>query len=175
MSTQARTDAVSPHELARKRGQIIGEIAIAAFPRLRTLVLGDGVVSVALNFTRDDKGRCLVEGPVAVSVELECQRCLEPVRRSVELLVSLCLVGSDTQAGEFNDAGELVNFISDDRGALQKDGSLRMLRWSTPMREYREFEGRRVATRGEAIFHYPEGDFVYGRFVLKHIRFDIQA
>jgi hypothetical protein len=76
---------------------------------------------------------------------------------------------------EFNDAGELVNFISDDRGALQKEGSLRLLRWSTPMREYREFEGRRVATRGEAIFHYPEGDFVYGRFVLKRLRFDIRA
>jgi hypothetical protein len=76
---------------------------------------------------------------------------------------------------EFNDAGELVNFISEDRGALQKDGSLRVLRWSTPIREYREFEGRRVATRGEAVYHYPEGAFAYGRFVLKQIRFDIQA
>jgi hypothetical protein len=76
---------------------------------------------------------------------------------------------------EFNDAGELVNFISEDRGALQKDGSLRLLRWSTPVRDYREFEGRRVATRGEAIYDYPEGAFVYGRFVLKQIRFDIQA
>jgi len=76
---------------------------------------------------------------------------------------------------EFNAAGELVNFISDDRGALQKDGSLRLLRWSTPMREYREFDGRRVATQGEAVFHYPEGDFVYGRFVLKQIRFDRPA
>jgi hypothetical protein len=76
---------------------------------------------------------------------------------------------------EFNDAGELVNFISEDRGALQKDGSLRLLRWSTPMREYREFEGRRVATRGEAIFHYPEGDFVYGRFALRQIGFDVRA
>lgn len=76
---------------------------------------------------------------------------------------------------EFNDAGELLNFISDDRGALQKDGSLRLLRWSTPIREYREFEGRHVATRGEAIYDYPEGAFVYGRFVLKQVRFDIQA
>lgn len=72
----------------------------------------------------------------------------------------------------FNDAGELVNFHSDDRGALQKDGSLRLLRWSTPMRDYREFDGRRVATRGEAVYGYPEGDFAYGRFVLKQIHFD---
>ncbi len=75
----------------------------------------------------------------------------------------------------FNDAGELVNFISDDRSALQRDGSLRLLRWSTPMRNYREFDGRRVPTEGEAIWHYPEDDFVYGRMVLTSIRFNVSA
>jgi hypothetical protein len=75
----------------------------------------------------------------------------------------------------FNDAGELVNFISNDRGALQRDGSLRLLRWSTPMRDYREFDGRRVPTEGEAIWHYPEGDFVYGRMVLTQIHFNVSA
>lgn len=74
---------------------------------------------------------------------------------------------------EFNDAGELVDFHSDDRGALQKDGTLRLLRWSTPMRDYREFDGRRVATRGDAVYAYPEGDFAYGRFELRQIRFDV--
>lgn len=74
---------------------------------------------------------------------------------------------------EFNGAGELVNFHSEDRGALQKDGSLRLLHWSTPLRDYREFDGRRVATQGEALYRYPQGDFAYGRFVLKQIRFDV--
>ncbi len=74
---------------------------------------------------------------------------------------------------EFDDAGQLVNFHSDDRAALQKDGSLRPLHWSTPMRDYREFDGRRVATRGDAVYRYPEGDFAYGRFVLQGIRFDV--
>jgi hypothetical protein len=67
----------------------------------------------------------------------------------------------------FNDAGELVNFTSEDRGALQDDGSFKYVRWSTPMRAYREFDGQRVATEGDAIWHYPEGDFVYGRMKLK--------
>jgi hypothetical protein len=66
----------------------------------------------------------------------------------------------------FNDAGELVNFASDDRGALQGDGSFKYVRWSTPMRAYRDFDGQRVATEGEAIWHYPEGEFVYGRMRL---------
>jgi hypothetical protein len=69
----------------------------------------------------------------------------------------------------FDEAGELVNFISDDRGALQNDGKLKRFRWSTPMRGYREFDGRRLPTAGIAIWHYPEGDFVYGRFALKSL------
>jgi len=67
----------------------------------------------------------------------------------------------------FNDAGELVNVTSEDRGALQDDGRFKYVRWSTPMRAYREFDGQRVATEGEAIWHYQEGDFVYGRMKLK--------
>jgi hypothetical protein len=53
----------------------------------------------------------------------------------------------------FNDKGELVNFISDDRSALQNDGTLRQARWSTPVSGYREFEGRRILTYGEAIWN----------------------
>lgn len=66
----------------------------------------------------------------------------------------------------FNQIGELINFVSDDRSALQDDGSLRNARWSTPVRDYREFHGIKVPTYGEAIWHYPEGDFVYGKFFL---------
>ena len=67
----------------------------------------------------------------------------------------------------FSEAGDLVNFTSEDRGALQDDGSFKYVRWSTPMRAYREFDGQRVATEGEAIWHYPEGEFVYGRMKLR--------
>jgi hypothetical protein len=66
----------------------------------------------------------------------------------------------------FNAEGELVNFISDDRAAMQRDGKLKITRWSTPMRRYQDIGGLKVASEGEAIWHYPEGDFVYGRFKL---------
>ncbi|TGL20086.1 hypothetical protein EHQ46_11900 [Leptospira yanagawae] len=68
----------------------------------------------------------------------------------------------------FNEKGELINFISDDRAALQDDGSLRKARWSTPVKEYKEFNGVKVPTYGEAIWNFPEGDFVYGKFFLKN-------
>jgi hypothetical protein len=70
----------------------------------------------------------------------------------------------------FNAAAELVNFDSDDRGALQDDGSLKILRWSTPMRNYKDFNGRKYAAEGEAVWHYPEGDFVYGRMKLVDVK-----
>lgn len=75
----------------------------------------------------------------------------------------------------FNEVGELTNFISEDRSALQDDGSLRKARWSTPVNKYKEFQGIKVPTYGEAIWHYPEGDFVYGKFYLKEIERNLES
>lgn len=66
----------------------------------------------------------------------------------------------------FNAEGELVDFVSEDRGMLEKDGTLRILRWTTPMGGYRDVGGWRLATEGEAIWHLPEGPFTYGRMRL---------
>ncbi len=74
----------------------------------------------------------------------------------------------------FNEHGELVNFVSDDRAALQPDGTLRQARWSTPLHDYKPFGGRRVPGYGEAIWNYPEGDFTYGRFTVRDANFDLQ-
>lgn len=72
----------------------------------------------------------------------------------------------------FNEQGELINFVSDDRSALQDNGKLKRFRWSTPISNYKEFEGRRIPTIGKTIWHYPEGDFVYGEFELKKIQYN---
>lgn len=70
----------------------------------------------------------------------------------------------------FNDAGELVDFVSEDRGMLEKDGSLRLARWNTPLAQYREFDGWRLASEGDAIWHLPEGPFTYGHLRLTHYK-----
>ncbi|PKA10688.1 hypothetical protein CH372_18135 [Leptospira meyeri] len=74
----------------------------------------------------------------------------------------------------FNEIGELVEFVSDDRSALQDDGSLRKARWSTPLKDYKEWNGVKVPTYGEAIWKYPEGDFTYGKFFLKKIEYNVK-
>jgi hypothetical protein len=77
-------------------------------------------------------------------------------------------LGPNTVSAElvFNMEGEMVDFVSEDRGMLQKDGSLRVLRWSTPLSDYRDFAGWRLASEGEAIWHLPEGAFTYGKMRL---------
>lgn len=72
----------------------------------------------------------------------------------------------------FNDKGELINFVSDDRSVLQNNGKLIKNRWSTPISNYKEFDGRRIPTIGKTIWHYPEGDFVYGEFQLRNIEYN---
>jgi hypothetical protein len=73
---------------------------------------------------------------------------------------------------KFNADGDLVGFFSSDRGELQKDGTLKLLPWSTPLSDYREFQGRRAPAKGEAVYHRPDGPFAYGWFAVTDIRFN---
>jgi hypothetical protein len=73
----------------------------------------------------------------------------------------------------FNESGELINFMSDDRSALQDDGTVKKFRWTTPVSNYKEFNGRKIPTVGRTIWNYPEGDFTYGVFKLKSIKYNV--
>jgi len=75
----------------------------------------------------------------------------------------------------FNEKGELINFVSEDRYALQEDGTIKKAKWSTPVKDYREIDGRRIPGYGETIWNYPEGDFTYGTFRLKNITFNVTS
>ena len=72
----------------------------------------------------------------------------------------------------FSAAGQLINFISDDRYAI---GLMQQYRFSTPVKDYKLIDGRSVPTFGEAIWHYPDGLFVYGKFYLKHIAYNASS
>lgn len=70
----------------------------------------------------------------------------------------------------FNEQGQLINFISDDRYEIN---NMKQYRFSTPVRNYRLIDGRNVPTYGETVWHYPDGEFVYGRFTLKSIEYNL--
>jgi len=62
---------------------------------------------------------------------------------------------------EFNNKGQLINFFSEDRYEVN---DMKKYRFSTPISNYKNFNGYNLCSYGEAIWHYPEGKFVYGKF-----------
>ena len=72
----------------------------------------------------------------------------------------------------FNDAHELIDFISDDRTAATSNGKrFVQQRWSTPLRGYRSFGATRIATIGQGRWHAPdpEGEYTYIDFHVEDI------
>jgi hypothetical protein len=57
----------------------------------------------------------------------------------------------------FNTDGDLVDFVSDDRLRADAGGKqFTPARWTTPVREYADFAGRRAVRRGEGMWQRPE-------------------
>lgn len=69
----------------------------------------------------------------------------------------------------FNQQGQLVNFISDDRYAID----MKQYRFSTLVKDYKAVNGINIMHYGETIWHYPDGEFVYGKFTLKSIEYNV--
>jgi hypothetical protein len=54
----------------------------------------------------------------------------------------------------FDDQHQLIDFVSDDRLRSSADGrTFTPQRWSTPIADYRNFDGRRVGALGRACWH----------------------
>lgn len=70
----------------------------------------------------------------------------------------------------FNEQGQLINFTSDDRYAVS---DMKQYRFSTPVRDYTPMNGINIWKYGETVWHYPDGEFVYGKFTLKSIDYNV--
>jgi len=72
----------------------------------------------------------------------------------------------------FDAEGALVNFWSDDRYRSPDGITYDKVRWSTPVREYRTVDGRRVPAHAEATWALATGEFTYARFELLNIEYN---
>ncbi len=70
-----------------------------------------------------------------------------------------------------NTEGQLIDFESEDRIDIS-DAS--KLRFSTPVNQYGTFNGRPVLEQGDAVWHYADGPFVYGRFYLERVEYNVE-
>lgn len=66
----------------------------------------------------------------------------------------------------FNEEGQLVNFVSNDRWDV---AAMQQYPFSTPVSRYRNLNGYNLPTYGEMIWHYPDGDFVYGKLAIENV------
>lgn len=90
-----------------------------------------------------------------------------------ETIDDLTVKGTFTNQGvtisamlHFNAEGQLVNFVSHDRWDVS---SMKQYPFSTPVSQYRNLNGYNLPTYGEAIWHYPDGDFVYGKLEINNV------
>jgi hypothetical protein len=73
----------------------------------------------------------------------------------------------------FGADGLLSDFVSDDRSRASADGrTFTHLRFSTPVHEYREFDGLRLPAFAEARWQGPGVDFAYGEFRLREVTYN---
>ncbi|MFC0875099.1 DUF6544 family protein [Saccharicrinis sp. FJH2] len=73
---------------------------------------------------------------------------------------------------QFNESGELINFISNDRFETADGKTYMNYPWSTPFAEYKDFNGNRVGTKASTIYHKPDSDFCYGEFELTEVEYN---
>jgi hypothetical protein len=70
----------------------------------------------------------------------------------------------------FNNDGDLVGFVSDDRAHDREGGAAR---WSTPISGYREVDGIRVGAMGDANWIDGAGEWTYGRFEITSLAYNV--
>ena len=74
----------------------------------------------------------------------------------------------------FNDAGELTDFVSEDRYQAQPDGKImRRLRSSTPVGHYRSFGAVRLPSEGQGRWHDPEGEYAYIELTIDDVQYNV--
>ncbi len=70
----------------------------------------------------------------------------------------------------FNDQGQLINFVSDDRYDVNQE---KKYRFSTPVSKYKNVNGFYLGSYGESIWHYPDGMFTYGKYNLTELQYNV--
>lgn len=119
---------IEPLRLVEKRQALQGDIALSQMKRLVSLLSdsadederangsgdSDGDVRVDLQFGVDDSGQANIRGMLTARLQLNCQRCMQPMKFDVEAHVSLAIVHNDSQAKNLPDRYEPLLLRKDD-------------------------------------------------------------
>lgn len=99
---------VNPFRLIEQRRLLTGSVSLKTLPRLREQVLGAADdFAVTLDFTHSASQLPMITCQVKGEVELECQRCLEPVKWILDTQSEVVLTTSDTDRQPEEDGYEV--------------------------------------------------------------------
>lgn len=99
MSDHTLPKTLDPFKYADQNKILEGEIALHLMPRLAEMLVDtEGRVKVALEFDRDPQRLRILKGALNATVNLVCQRCLQPVAQVIESEFTLGIVFNDEQA-----------------------------------------------------------------------------
>lgn len=86
--------------LFAKQGRLVrASMAIADLPRLTGLLAdASGEALLDLQFEQDSGRRSVVRGSISATVNVTCQRCLEPMALVLEPQVNVAMIASEDQA-----------------------------------------------------------------------------
>lgn len=71
----------------------------------------------------------------------------------------------------FNEKGQLINFISEDRLYLDEHQNLISRTWSTPINSYQNLHGYQLPLEGKAVWLDDQGEFEYIQLHIKDIKY----
>lgn len=96
----------NPWQLAVEGERLNGVISLTRLLRLAGLNRAEGDAHIALAAGVDEQGVHYLKGEIQADIELDCQRCLGPLRLPVLIKIALGLVRSEADIEHLPDAYE---------------------------------------------------------------------
>ena len=104
---------VDTRKVFQQDAKISGNVALDRLPRFRELLAdGQADIQITLEFVLNSAGRKLISGHLRAEVDVQCQRCLEPVRITLDDEVRLALIRDEAEAGRLEE--DLDPWLSED-------------------------------------------------------------
>jgi len=99
MSNAPLPKKIDPRKLAERGVRIEGEAELSLFPNLASLLVNEqGKVKADLQFENDELRIRTIKGCANGTVNMTCQRCLEPVEIEVEANFNLAIAPTEEHA-----------------------------------------------------------------------------
>ena len=120
MSQHSSAEYFLPFRLARQNQVLAGRMSIEKMARLgECLYSNQAEVDYHLHFRQNEGGRYIVTGNISGSVDMVCQRCMQPVTYDVAANVAVAFVTSDAQAERITEEYEPL-IVEDDQVGLSE-------------------------------------------------------